>query len=311
MNDDERNGRQFRAMLESLEVDQDPGDAVDQRVLARMRRARLHIVDPGATDADQTSMILPTDRGASSAVAHRWTAVKRWTLVAAVTAVAAAGIGWFTAQSRPDPAPLADEGAREPSTMPLDDDAANLADGTVDRLPNNILGMQPLSSTGFRIGSPDVPPGALTSVERVGQAVRAGDSYRIDVRRSLGTELTDHSIVIMPDGSVAVPLGYVDPPSLGGACTGGLLQIGFEVPSTQTIEAMCSQRAATVEADVVVGAVVDVDVDGAVVDLTPITVTLVVDRDTTNERAITLWFGPDDLLWLEPPSTQQGLREEP
>lgn len=290
-NDDQ----EFSSLLRSLERPREPGPAADARVEARMfsALAQSSVDGPGTGERDGAQRL--------------WRPAHSVLLVAATIVAMVVGLALVARSPEPEPPALGGSTlstlvptASTPEPPAVASTSAPIT-SSASALPPNVLGYQPFTSVGFSIGPPGAAPESGAVLERVGDVSASPDGFVTSVRRVIGPDITDFDLVIRGDGSALVPIEYIDPPSFGGRCTGGVVVLTVDSTETQSTEARCSGRTTTVRIDTAIGTA---QPDGAAdaTMLLPVTYTIDIDG-STGTRAVTLWHDGDDLARLEPAET--------
>lgn len=295
----------FADLLRSLERPRSPGTAVDARVEERMFRA---LAQTPATGPDADGPIGPTT--------PRRQPLRSVMLVAASIVVIVGGLVLATRPAEPEPPGFGGSTMPTPPRVSSPRVSSPSAD-SASTLPPNVLGYQPFTSTGFGIGPPGADPESGAVLERVGEATTSTDGFVTSVRRVIGPDVSDFDVVIREDGSAVVPIDYLDPAAFGGACTGGSVVLTVDSTETQTTDARCSGRTASIMIDSAIGVARPAGAGDDAALLLPISYTITVDGAAAT-RTVTLWHDGDDLARIEPaepptdlqPPTTDGIDPE-
>jgi hypothetical protein len=162
----------------------------------------------------------------------------------------------------------------------------------------NTLGFEPFAGYSYDAIDPD------TQNFRAGITLRAGElgpDGTLEIRQMASrggldrpSDIAIFDIVVRDDGTVDVPLEFLDPAELGGLCTGGSVRIGALEPLATSTIARCEGVTGDVVVTATLGTAVDLPLLAEPVRAAP--VTYVITPAGQRGRSVTLWFSDRGLV---------------
>ncbi len=275
---------EFKRLFENLQRPQDPSpdvlDAIERRMLDTFRAETNSSI---AADKPVDVELTPGDATGAVTVFDRRGRRRRWAVSIAAAAAVVVLFTVVTVNRGDDRSDV--EFANDPT------------DPTTSPTARNQLGYTEFTTVSYLVTTEtDGSPQFFT--DRVGESsVDATGTTHLTVRRIDATDLTDLELRVGPNGSMTVPLDFIDPPSRGGRCLGGFVRLGSAEPASQTTTALCDGIDQSVDIAVEPQPSRTLTIEEQPIEATPLTVT--VTTTDLNSRRSTLWLSAAGLVRIE------------